>query len=177
MTPNIMLDELREYIRGVIKDLPLKVRPREDDDDVIPETKAADVYKMSLPEYMEGAQFRYTPYVLIQLGPTKDGRRSQHTEFSERHVRIVFSVYDESGEEGASSLLNLIELVKVSLAQNPIVCGKYRLTANNRYVDREEPVEDIIETMVYTEVTWPYCMGEMAFTLDCPPIFKSKEFY
>lgn len=80
-------------------------------------------------------------------------------------VRTVFCVYHEDEEQGALSLLNLMEALRVALLERPVLPGPFALNLKAglealAYPDDGEPR------------TAPYYLGEMISTWNMPPVVR-----
>ena len=69
MTTLILLDRLTEFTRDAVKDLLLPARQQENDAEA-PAMRAAEVYKMRLPD--SGSAKKKAPYIIHQVVTTND---------------------------------------------------------------------------------------------------------
>ncbi len=74
-------------------------------------------------------------------------------------VRLIFSVYNDDEQEGALSLLNIMETVRIALLKSTALGDMFCL-------NRKEGVE----TLIYPDNTAPYFVGEMMTVWQLPPV-------
>ena len=78
-------------------------------------------------------------------------------------VRTLFCVYSEDEQEGGLNLLNLMERIRISLMENPILDRQFRLDD-----------EGGIEQLVYPDDTAPFFLGEMMTVWKMPPVRREE---
>lgn len=160
MTKVVLLEELKKFTKTVTRDLILPVRPSEEEPTPLP--RQPKVYRMRLPQFRDAT--RKAPYILHQAITGKDTQAvgMKATEAT-AVVRTVFCVYHEDEEEGALSLLNLMERLRVALLEQVVVGKQFKLD-----------VKAGLETLAYPDDTEPrsapYYLGEMISTWRLPGI-------
>ena len=156
MTTLILLDRLTDFTRDAVKDLLLPVRQQENDAEA-PAMRAAEVYKMRLPD--SGSAKKKAPYIIHQVVTTNDlqpqGERIQATA----KLRTVFCVYCPDEEEGSLMLLNLMERLRIALLKQVVIGHQFTLNTTAG-----------LERLMYLDDTEPYYIGEMATEWILPPV-------
>lgn len=161
MTKSVLLDELKNFCKNAVKDyrLPTVVQKN----DIKPECRPPEVYKMRLPH--TDATKKYVPYILLQLVTSKDEQQEGELSKSSALVRFIFCVYGDDEQEGALSLLNVMETIRIELLKKTVIGGRFCL-------DRKAGVE----TLIYPDNTAPFYAGEMMGTFYLPPIEREVNF-
>ena len=90
MTTLILLDRLTEFTRDAVKDLLLPARQQENDVEA-PAMRAAEVYKMRLPD--SGSAKKKAPYIIHQVVTTNDLQPQGERIHATAKLRTVFCVY------------------------------------------------------------------------------------
>ena len=150
-----LLDSLAEFTKNTVADLILPVRAQKNNQNPTP--RAADVYKMRLPD--SNSSTLKAPYILHQVITGKDTQLSGQDAASRCSMRSIFVVYGDDESEGALHLLNLMERLRIELLKTQVLSRRYQLD-----------LEAGVETLVYPEDTAPYFMGEMATTWIMPVV-------
>lgn len=158
MSKVILLEELKAFSEAVTKDLRLPVAQQKGDPGP-PPPKAPQVFRPRLPDSRAAA--KKAPYILHQILTGKDiqppGKRVDSTAV----VRTVFCVYHPDEQEGGLALLNLMEQLRLSLLERPILDEQFRLD-----------LEAGLEELVYPEDVAPYYAGEMITVWHLPPVAR-----
>lgn len=162
MTKVILLEELAAFTKAATQDLLLPARPQEEDE-APPPPRPSGVYRMRLPKFRDAT--RKAPYILHQVLTGKDVQQAGVRPEASAVVRTVFCVYHEDEEQGALSLLNLMEALRVALLERPVLPGPFALNLKAglealAYPDDGEPR------------TAPYYLGEMISTWNMPPVVR-----
>lgn len=152
MTPNILLENLKEYIEDVTKDLLLQVRVKAEQEN---KERPPYVYLMNLPKKED--EIQQIPYILLKYLTSKDDQPSGSLTQSEARVRIIVATYSEDAQEGAMALLNVISRIRYRLLKDREVGGQFSLIL---------PAESI----VYQDNTSPYYLGEIMTMWTLPSI-------
>ncbi len=160
MTKVILLKELKAFTRTATRGLLLPVRPQEDDLSP-PQPRPASVYQMRLPQFQDAT--RKAPYILHQVLTGKDAQPSGTQPEASAVVRTVFCVYHEDEEQGALSLLNLMEQLRIALLERPLLPGGFEL-------DLKAGLESLAYPDDGEPRSAPYYLGEMISTWKLPPI-------
>lgn len=165
MSKVILLKELKKFTEAATRGIILPVRPTEEEPD--PQPRPPFVYRMRLPKFRDAT--RKAPYILHQVLTGKDIQAAGTPLDSSALVRTVFCVYHQDEEEGALSLLNLMESLRIALLERPVICqrgsptGPFALDLNAgletlAYPDNREPRSA------------PFCLGEMISTWRMEPV-------
>ena len=155
MTPNILLERLKEFTEANTKDLILEVRVKPGEKG--PKERAAEVYTMRLPN--KDAETKQIPYILLQFIKGSDDQKEGEQPESECAVRFVFAAYSEDG-----GVLNLITRIRVALIKAGVIGEQFSLKRK-------------IEYIVYPDSTPPYFMGEMMTFWEMPTIQREVPLY
>lgn len=159
MTKIDLLNTLKAYTEEKTKDLLFPVKHQKEDGDTPPPERSMTVYRMRLPS--SGSAVKKAPYVIHQIITGKDARSSKNGNQLESRatVRSIFCVYNDNEEEGALSLLNAMERVRISLLKDEVLASRYQLD-----------LKEGIEMMIYPDDSYPHYAGEMATTWRIPSI-------
>lgn len=165
MTKVMLLRELKTFTEAVIQDLRFPVQPQEEDE-LPPQDRVADVYIPRLPELR--SYVRKAPFITHEIVTGKDkldpdprgGKRLDCTAV----VRSCFCVYHPNEQEGTLALLTLMEQMRISLLERPVLGGQFTLD-----------LDAGIETLVYPvnpnqTAQSPFYLGEMITTWGLPPV-------
>jgi len=155
MTRLDFLEALSAFSKDAIKDLLLKVRIQQADEE--PTRRPADVYMMRLPDSRKAE--KKAPYIIHQIITGRDTRPEGERMTSQVVVRSIFCVYNDDEQEGALDLLNLMERLRISLLEQVLIADRYQLD-----------LDAGVEMIIYPENTAPYYAGEMATTWIIPPV-------
>ena len=151
MTPNILLERLKEFTEETTKDMILEVRVKSGETG--PKERAAEVYTMRLPN--KDAETKQIPYILLQFIKGTDDQKEGEQPESECAVRFVFATYSEDGGKGAMDVLNLITRIRLALIKKGVIGEQFSI---------KRPIEYI----VYPDSTPPYFMGEIMTLREMP---------
>lgn len=182
MTKVILLNELKKFTEAVTSGILLPVRPAAEDigppagmlepngrpspawdpnETENPPPRPPNVYRMRLPRFRDAT--RKAPYILHQVLTGKDIQTAGKPLDSSALVRTVFCVYHQDEEEGALSLLNLMEALRIALLERPVLPGPFALD-----------LKAGLETLAYPDDgdprTTPYYLGEMMSTWRMEPV-------
>ena len=153
MTRIEFLTDLCAFMAEAVSGMLLPVKPTKEDRE--PEDRAAEVYKMRLPNkksYQDKA-----PYIINQIVASRDFQYPGELPEAACTVRTIFCVYSEDEMEGALYLLNLMERVRQPILRDQIISDLYQ-------IDMDEGLKDGI----YTEQPAPFFIGEMASVWHIP---------
>ena len=156
MSKVILLNELRDFTEAVTRDLVFPVAQQKDDKEP-PAPRAAEVFRTRLPDSKSAK--KKAPYILHQIITSKDVQAEGSQVKGVVTVRTIFCVYHPDEQEGGLALLTLMEQLRISLLERPIVGAQFMLD-----------LEAGMESMVYPEDTAPYYAGEMVTVWRMPPI-------
>lgn len=157
-----LLDSLKSRCEAVTESiiLPMKIQKG----DAVLREKSPSVYRMRLPIGL--SVDKYAPYIILQYVNSKYSQPIASPPQSEAVIRLICCVCNEESEEdGALELLNVMEAVQQSLLINPILGDRFKL-------DNETGIEMI----VYPDDTAPYFAGEMVITFCMPPIHREVNY-
>lgn len=153
MTPVFLMECLQTFLQEKTKDIILPVRIRTGSNEA--KERAAEVFKMGLPQ--EDDAMQKVPYILIKFLTGEDEKEKGQPKESNCKIRLIFTVYNEDGQDGPLSLLNLILRVRSELQKAEVIGGQFAL---------QMPLEYI----VYQDTTPPYYMGEIMTNWSIPTI-------
>ncbi len=162
MTKVMLIESLKEFIAEAVSSFSLPCKPEKGDTEQI--FRAPDVHRMRLPD--SNSATKKAPYIIVQFvngnDLWKDGTQSEATAV----VRFIFCVYCEDEEEGAMSLLNVMEKVRQKLLSVEVIGDCFKLDTGEG-----------LESLVYPEDTAPFYAGEMIGTFEIPPIERHFRYY
>lgn len=156
MTRLILLDHLKEFTETALGDILLPVMPQREDGAPPPDRRTA-VYRMRLVK--SSAAKRAAPYIIHQIITGKDIQPAGERESAAASVRSIFCVYNDNEEEGALSLLNLMERLRIALLRQVVIGEQFQLD-----------LEAGLELLVYPDETAPFYAGEMMSTWKLPAV-------
>lgn len=162
MTKVLLLSELKSFCKNAVKNFKLPTALQKGDTEIT--LRPPDVYQMRLPN--SKAAEKVAPYIILQLVTGKDEQSPGQPSDSTALVRLIFCVYSRDEQEGALSLLNVMEAVRIELLKSEVVGKKFNL-------DKKEGVE----TLIYPDDTAPYFMGEMMTSWHLPPVEREICFW
>ncbi len=154
MTKERLLEEFKVFLENTTKHYKLPTSVQKGDTEQI--FRAPDIYKMRLPDSNDAK--KKAPYIIVQYITGKDFHREAKTSQSNAIVRLIFCVYNKDEEEGAISLLNVMETVRMELMKRVLIGKCFKLDTDAG-----------VESLVYPEETAPYYVGEMMCTVFVPP--------
>ena len=154
MTKEQLLEDLKSFLKDTTKNYKLPEALQKGDTEQI--FRAPDIYKMRLPNSNDAK--KKAPYIIAQYVTGKDYHRQLQQSQSHAIVRLIFCVYNKDEEEGALSLLNVMETVRMDLMKQVLIGKCFKLDTDAG-----------VESLVYPEDTAPYYAGEMMFTVFVPP--------
>ena len=163
MTALDLLDAMKIYVEGEIKDLILPTRVDRKSGET-PE-RPAEVHTMALPN--KKAETERIPYVLLQFLTSKDQQEPGEMPESSCKIRIVCATYSEDKAEGSRCLLNLLTRIRTAFLRDGSIADRYLLK-----IRKEQPLEMII----YPDNTAPYYLGEMMTEWTLPPVHLESAF-
>lgn len=165
MTSNELLYALKEFTEAAVKDLMLPVRFQKSDDEQ-PEDRTPTVYLMRLPDSTSAT--KKAPYILHQRVTSRDAQESGQKTIAETVIRTVFCVYDEDGQQGGLRLNEVMDRVRIPLLRQRVIGDQFDLQMDGNNAP---------QSLVYTEDTAPYYIGEMITTWRLPPIEREVKLY
>lgn len=157
MTKIKFLDDLVAFTEDVVKDIILPLAPQERDTANSPTSRAAEVYKMRLPD--SAAAKKKVPYIIHQIVSGKDTQPEGQYPSASATVRSIFAVYCKDESEGAMNLLNLMERVRIALEQQVVIGHQFELDLKTG-----------VDMLIYPDDTAPYFIGEMSTVWNIPAI-------
>lgn len=172
MTKVVLLEQLKLFTEEAVKDLLLPVSVQKGDAEP-PKLRAAEVYQMRLPD--SSAAKKKAPYIIHQVITGKDnyGPWPGATQVSGRYNRIplavatirsIFCIYNSDGQEGALSLLNLMERFRIAILKQGVIGEQFRLDLHTG-----------MESLVYPENDAPYYAGEILSNWILPAMKREVE--
>ena len=155
MTKVALLEGLVDFTKDSISELILPVRMQKGDTEQ--QYRAADVYKMRLPDSQ--AATKKAPYIIHQIITGKDAQPEGEKTNSRTKIRSIFCVYCEDEQEGGLHLLNLMERLRIDLLKKRIISKQFELD-----------LKDGLEYLIYPDDTAPYYAGEMISDWKLPSV-------
>ena len=123
-----------------------------------PDTRAARVYKMRLPERDVGnATEKRVPYIILQVLTGMDEYNPGDPQDSTCKVRIIVCTYSEDGGEGANDVLNVISRIRIALLKAGEVGAQFLLRSPLEYI-------------IYPNDANPFFYGEIMSIWEMPVI-------
>lgn len=119
--------------------------------------RPAEVYLMRLPD--SSAVKKKAPYIIHQVITGADKQASGELPQASAIIRTVFCVYAIDEQEGALALLGLMERLRIELLRQKVIGRQFELD-----------LEAGLETLIYTDNTAPYFIGEMLSVWQIPAI-------
>lgn len=154
MTKVQLLDDFEAFLEDTTKHFALPVATQKGDTEQ--KFRAPEIHKMRLPNSNDAK--KKTPYIIVQYVTGKDFQKQAQQSQSVAIVRLIFAVYSDNEQEGAISLLNVMETVRIALMKKVVIGRCFKIDT-----------EDGVESIVYPEDTAPYYAGEMMFSVLVPP--------
>jgi hypothetical protein len=169
MTPIVLLEQLRDYVREQVKDIMLPVRSVKNKTTADYAARVAveraprppEVHLMRLPD--KDAEENRIPYIVLQVLTGEDKQAVGDLPQSECRVRVVAVVYDEDASAGMMSALNVITRLRVALLRSGQV-GQFLLKPR-------------LEWTVYDVELNPCYVGEMMLTFEMQEIEREVNLY
>ena len=150
-----LLETFREFTENAVKDLLLPVRVQREGEK--PPPRSAAVYLMALPDFTSAE--KKAPYIIHQLVTAQDKQKPGEQIKAAALVRSVFAVYHEDGQEGALSLLGLMERLRIPLEKSVVIGKRFVLD-----------LEKGPEILIYPDNKPPYYVGEMITNWQIPAV-------
>lgn len=158
MTPTILLDDLKKFIKENTKDILLEVRTRTGT--ATEKERAAKVYTMGLSQKDDTTQ--QIPYILLKIVTGVDDKKEGEPQESICTIRMVIVTYSQDGQRGPLQLLNLIERIRERLEKETIIGGRFVL---------QRP----FEYLIYQDTDPPYYIGEIMTRWSIPTIEREVQ--
>ncbi len=159
MTSVELLGALKTRTEEATAELLMPVKPTKDAPDA--EDRVPAVYIARLPD--EKASNKYAPYVLHTVVNTSYNQQPGDLPEGLVNVRTLFCVYSADEQEGGLYLLNLMERIRISLMENPILQRQFKLDYAGG-----------IEQLVYPDDTAPFYLGEMMTVWKMPQVRREE---
>jgi len=164
MTRVELIKQLKVFTEAAVKDMILPVRRQEEDKEP-PPPRAAEVFLMRLKKSTSAK--KAAPYIIHQIITGKDVQPEGERASALAVVRSIFCVYHEDEQEGALSLLGLMERLRIDLLKEIVIADQFQLNLNG----------DGLEMLIYPDDTAPYYAGEMISTWHLPGVERKVDFY
>ncbi|MFI3255431.1 MAG: hypothetical protein R3Y63_14020 [Eubacteriales bacterium] len=159
MTTSDLVDSLANFIKNATKDLMLPVRVVSDGAES--KTRTPIIYKMRVPT--KEAEIQQIPYIVVQHLKGKDERDENGIASCTAVIRILIATYSENQEEGAISVENIINRIRIPLLKQGIIAKKYLVNMPLEYVIYPDPIP-------------PYYLGEMITNWQVPPVEREVRY-
>lgn len=161
MTQIELLNAMKRLSQETLSDILLPVKVQKDGNKPWP--RPVDVHLMRLPDSSQSKA--QVPYVIHQVITSKHQQQSEGQSTSTVAVRSIFTVYNDNEEEGALSLLNLMERMRIALLKKCVIGNQFALDLSVG-----------IETLIYPDDTHPYYAGEMLTNWSLPRIEREVSY-
>lgn len=158
MVKNDFLDAIKAFTEEAVGELILPCRVQSGNE--AQTYRAADVYKMRLPDSTSAA--KKAPYIIHAIITSSDKQPTGEHLSSTLQLRSVFCVYHSNEQEGALALLELMERFRVQLLKIVTLEKRYQLDLSAAMESLYYPAED----------TAPYFLGETVSTWRVPTVEK-----
>ena len=163
MTKVVLLEQLKAFTEAAVKDIILPVRQQKEDSGP-PSPRAAEVYKMRLVK--SSAAQKAAPYIIHQLITGRDTQPEGERETGNAVVRSIFCVYHEDEQEGALSLLGLMERLRIALLEEVVIGKQFQLNLGAG-----------VEMLIYPDDTAPYYAAELLTTWMMPGVERKVDLF
>jgi hypothetical protein len=154
MTLRTLLDVLADFVREDLKEMVLPVSQELYTEN--PPMRAIEVHKQRMPSPED--QKKRAPYILLQI-VNGDDRKDE----SVVNVRMIIVTFEWSAEQGALSLLNIVEKLRFDLQKKGVIGKAFEL---------EKP----LEYLIYQEDITPYHVAELSTNWKLPVIEREVNF-
>ncbi len=155
MTKLILLQRMKEVVEEAVKDLPMPVRRQKSGEE--PEPRDAEVWLVRLPDAESAV--KKAPYIVLQPVAGEDRQQPGSRRTGSCLVRLVFTVFHPDGQEGALTLLEMMERVRIAFLKHPTIGGQFSLME-----------AEGLEWGVNYELEPPYYNGEMVGRWTMPAV-------
>ncbi|MCD8355866.1 MAG: hypothetical protein LUE11_04765 [Clostridia bacterium] len=144
MTLNGLLEALKQFIEDDLKELILKVPPEYEDAEDLPRNQAVKerpiiVYKQRTP--IRGEE-PLEPYIQLVIANGKDDRTNDGSDENTINVRMGIVIYDEKPDEGALTLMHIVEKLRFDLQSRGQVGDRFILKKPFEFLFYEEETEN-----------------------------------
>ncbi|MCL2487351.1 MAG: hypothetical protein FWE80_01570 [Oscillospiraceae bacterium] len=157
MTKVRFLEVLKTFTEDAVSGILLPVQEQKEDGGVTPDPREAEVYSMRLIKSTSAK--KAAPYIIHQIITGKDSQVPGGQCAGFAVVRSIFCVYNEDEQEGALSLLELMERLRIALLKAVVIGGAFMLD-----------LTEGVEMLVYPDDTSPFYAGEMVSTWSIPGV-------
>jgi hypothetical protein len=165
MTSTELLYALKEFTEETLKELKLPVRLQQSDSKQ-PEDRTPTVYLMRVPDSLSST--KKAPYILHQKVTGSDMQNPGRRTDSTCTVRSVFCIYHPDEQEGALTLNECMERMRIALLKTRVLAQQFEIIMT----DGNNP-----QSLIYPDNKAPYFVGEMLTTWSLPPIEREGTMY
>ena len=159
MDRTFLLDALKLRQEELTSNMIMPVKPQKG---VETQDRAPEVFTYRLPD--RASETTKAPYIVnMVLNSTFRQLPGEEPE-GFCTIRSVVCVYNERHDEGAKWVLNILEKIRISFQQDPILDRRYEL-------DMETGIQDLC----YPDDTAPFYMGEMITVWKLPPVKREVQ--
>lgn len=165
MTLSGLLESLKQFIEDELKELVLKVPPEYEDAEDLPDVPAVKkrgiaVYKQRLP--IRGEE-PLEPYIQLVIPAGKDEKTNDRSDENTVNVRMGIVIYDEKPDEGALTLMHIVEKLRYDLQRKGQVGDRFILGSP-------------FEFLFYDEETAGYHVAEISTVWKVPAVHPDIPF-
>ena len=155
----MLLEALKARQAEDLADLLMPTKPQKNIEPII---RAVEIFSGRLPD--RKAETEKAPYIVNSVLNSNFYRNPGEEPECLCTVRSTICVYNPHGEEGAKMLLNVIERLRISYMENPIVGDMFELL-----MDEEHAMQDL----VYPDDTAPFFMADQVTVWRMPPVERN----
>lgn len=142
-----LLDGIKEFLEDALQDMMLIVPPDDDEEENIIKKRTFDVYRQRHPKRSDDL---LVPYIQLVLLTGSDEKNKDN----KAEVRMGVVLYDQDPEEGALTLLSVVERIRMGLHRQGQVGNQYRLNS--------------FEFLMHDEETENYHVAEISTVWETP---------
>jgi hypothetical protein len=153
MNLRALLDALAEFVETSLQEMRLPVKQEGWDDQ--PRTRAIEIYKQRMPSASDAKE--KVPYVLLQMLNGSDDEKASGEQEHKASIRVIVTIFDWDPQQGALSLLNIVEKLRFDLLKAGIIGDRFTLL---------KP----FEFLIYPDDTIPYHVAELSTVWGIPAV-------
>lgn len=152
----MLLEALKVRQTEDLKDLLMPTVPKKDKPS---ELRTVEIFKGKLPD--RKSETEKAPYIVNAILNSNFFRNPGEEPTSLVTVRSTLCVYNPNNEEGVLMILNLLERLRISYTEDPILDNTFQML-----FDEEHPIQDL----VYPDETMPFFMADQVTVWSLPPV-------
>lgn len=154
MNLRALLDALADFIKTSLMEMRLPVK--QEGWEGQPKNRAIEVYKQRMPSASDAKE--KVPYILLQMLNGSDDYQKSTGEWTNKvAIRVIITTFDWDPEQGALSLLNIVEKLRFDIEKAGVIGKRFELL---------EP----FEFLIYPDDTMPYHVAELSTVWSIPAV-------